>query len=138
VNLSEGSEAVVACARGLAGPGGTLVVLHVAAPDPDFVGYEAGPSSVRQNVAADLRSEHRGLQRLADAARGPDLEPTPLFVQGPTAEMILEHAARLRADFVVVGSRKHGALHDFLVGSTVRELLRNSTVPVVVVPSPSK
>ena len=32
----------------------TLWLLHVAAPDPDFAGYEAGPESVREGVELTL------------------------------------------------------------------------------------
>lgn len=134
VDLSGSSDAVVACARGLATPDGELIILHVAAPEPDFVGYDAGPSSVRDNVARDLRREHQAVRLLADAASGPGLEVTPLTVQGMTADRILEHAERLGAHFIVVASRGHGALHDLLVGSVVRGLLRRAPVPVVVVP----
>ena len=43
-----------------------LWLIHAAAPDPDFVGYEAGPDSARSQVAAHLRDQHRSLQAKAD------------------------------------------------------------------------
>lgn len=42
IDLSLSSHAVIAGARDLATPDGKLFILHVAAPDPDFVGFEAG------------------------------------------------------------------------------------------------
>src|SRR5438045_3200567 len=85
VDLSEASGAVIACACGLATPGGKLVILHVAAGEPDFVGYKAGPEVVRDEVAKDLRVEHLAVQRLADGVRDQGLDVTPLTVQGATA-----------------------------------------------------
>src|SRR5689334_11099371 len=104
VDLSASSQSVVACARGLALPHGKLVILHVAAPEPDFVGYKAGPEVVRTEVAKDLREAHRAVQRLADDVRDEGIDVTPLTVQGAIGERILEHAGRLQADFVVVAS----------------------------------
>ncbi len=71
-----------------------IALLHVAAPDPDFVGYETGPETVREHVAADLREEHRELQILADSLRDRGLRAHAVSVQGSTVETILERAAR--------------------------------------------
>ena len=134
VDLSESSHAVIACARSLAAPDGKLVLLHVAAPDPQFVGYAVGPESVRENVAAELHQEHAAVRRLAEGVREPGLEVTPLTVQGVVSERILEHADRLPADFIVVAAGEHGALHHLFAGSIARQVLHGAKVPVVVVP----
>ncbi len=34
-------------------------VVHVADPDPDFVGYEPGPQYIRDFRAEELREEHK-------------------------------------------------------------------------------
>jgi len=138
VDLSAPDDAVIDCARGLAAPDGTLLILHVAAPDPDFVGYEAGPQSVRDEVAGDLRREHREVQRLADRVHNVGLTVTPLTVQGVATDRILEHSRRLEVDFVVIGSRGHGALHNLVAGSVLHGVLRGATMPVVVVPFHAK
>ena len=39
-----------------------LWLMHIAAPDPDFVGYEVGPQYIRDSRAAEIRKEHRLLQ----------------------------------------------------------------------------
>lgn len=41
-------------------------VLHVAAPNPDFVGYEPGPQYIRDFKADELREEHRSLQNICN------------------------------------------------------------------------
>jgi nucleotide-binding universal stress UspA family protein len=134
VDLSVSSEVVLGCACELARPAGQLVLLHVAAPDPEFVGYDIGPQSVRDEVASGLRTEHRQLQALAASIADRGLAVMPLMVQGVVVERILEHAARLQADFIVVAAKGRSVVAELIAGSTVHALLRAATVPVVVVP----
>ena len=70
VDLSPASEKVVEAARKVAKlTGAAVYILHAAEPEPDFVGYDAGPEVVRTQVAQELRREHREVQ----AVRGIDL-----------------------------------------------------------------
>jgi nucleotide-binding universal stress UspA family protein len=136
LDLSDQSEAVLGCAARLATAlGEELVVLHVAAPDPEFVGYDVGPQSVRDQIAARLRADHRELEERVKLAAGA-LRTRALMVQGSPAERIEEHAQRLGADLMVLGSHGHGRLHQLLVGSVANAVLKRATIPVVIVPSP--
>ena len=110
-------------------------LLHVAEPDPDFVGFEVGPQAVRDSVAEDLRAEHRHVQELADRLKGEGLKAHPLFVQGSTAETILRKANELDADMIVVGSHGRGAMYQLLVGSVSEAVLHSAKIPVLVVPT---
>lgn len=77
VDFSEETERVIEAARELASAfSAKLWLVHAAAPDPDFVGYRAGPQSVRDAVANELREEHRLLQQLADGLRGTGIDTT--------------------------------------------------------------
>ena len=105
-------------------PGGRLVLLHVAAPDPDFVGYDIGPQSVRDQVALELRTEHRSVQALAETLQHSGLSVTALTVQGVVVERILEHATRLQAELIVLASKGRSAVAELFTGSTVHGVLR--------------
>jgi nucleotide-binding universal stress UspA family protein len=110
-------------------------LLHVAAPDPDFVGYEPGPSTVREQVAHEMRDTHRRLQEHASQLRERGIDATALQVQGATVETILHEAERLTADVIVLGSHGHGALHRALLGSVSEGVLHQATCPVLILPS---
>ena len=112
-----------------------IYLIHVAEPDPDFVGYDAGPDVVRDQVAAEVRREHRQLEEMARALSSETISVTPLLVQGPTVETLLEEAAKLKVGLIVVGSHGHGAAYDLVVGGFSNKLIRKSPVPVLVVPS---
>jgi len=136
VDLSPASEKVVAAAGRVATQTGAEVyVLHAAEPEPDFVGYDAGPEVVRGQVAREYREEHRGVQQLADGLRADGIEATALLVRGPTVVTTLAQAEKLGAELIVVGSHGHGAIYDVLVGSYSAGVLRGAKVPVLVVPT---
>jgi nucleotide-binding universal stress UspA family protein len=136
VDFSPVSNAVVVQAVAIARAfEAELYLVHVAAPDPDFVGFEAGPRSVRETRAGELRKEHRDLQQWASDLRDQGLEAEALLVQGPTVETLTERAAHLRADLVVLGSHGHGAVYRALMGSVSEGVLREGICPVLVIPA---
>lgn len=119
----------------LAAPNREIYLLHVAEPDPDFVGYEAGPDVVRAQVADEFHREHEMIQTLAGRLRDRGHQVTALLVQGPTIETILNEAEKVGAEVIVVGSHGRGKLFDLVVGSVPAGVIRKSPVPVLVVPT---
>lgn len=135
VDLSPASEEVVKTAGNVAKlTGAKIYVLHVAEPEPDFVGYDAGPEVVRTQVAGELRREHRSVQALAERLRVEGLDATALLIRGPTVETTLKEADSLEAELIVVGTHGHGAVYDVLIGSYSAGIIRRSELPVLVVP----
>lgn len=114
--------------------GSTVYLVHVAEPNPDFVGYQAGPDVVRDQVAHEFREQHRMLQAHADRMRSGGLEATALLVQGPTAKTLLAEAERLEIDLIVMGTHGRTAVMDILVGSVSHAVLRHTEIPVLLVP----
>jgi len=136
VDFSDVTGAVVETARHLAGALACKVcLLHVIAPDPEFVGYRPGPQSVRDAVAGEIRYEHEQLTELADRLRADGLDAETLCVRGPTVGRILQEAENLRADLIIMGSHGHGALHNLLLGSVGEGVLKGTTRPVLLLPS---
>ena len=117
--------------------GGELHLLHVAEPEPDFVGYGVGPETVRDRVASTIREEHRRVEALAEQVSQGGVAAHAHLLRGPYAETILREADRLGAEVLVLGSRGHGRLHTLFVGSVAAQVLRGAKVPVLVVPQPA-
>ena len=136
VDLSESTEKVVKkiveIAKALPSK---LWLLYIAEPDPDFVGYEVGPQSVRDSLAKKFHDEHRQIQEIADQMRKENLDTTALLVQGPTVETILKEASKLNVDMIVVGSHGKGMMYQLLVGSVSEGLLHKAECPVLVIPT---
>ncbi|MBX3703692.1 MAG: universal stress protein [Steroidobacteraceae bacterium] len=115
-----------------------VYLVHVAPPEPAFVGYGAGPDVVRSQVAAENRDRHLRLGQLAEHLRAGGLDATALLLQGATVETLVAEAGKLSAELIVLGSHGHGAVYDLLVGSVAEGVVRRSKVPVLLVPAGQK
>ncbi len=135
LDLSSATERVLATAIKLSRAMHAQVwLLHVAAPEPDFVGYGAGSPTVRDQVAQEHREEHRQLQAHGQALRDLGVDCTALLIQGPTVDTILREARRLEIELIIMATHGHGAVFDLIVGSVSHDVLRHAQVPVVMVP----
>jgi nucleotide-binding universal stress UspA family protein len=115
-----------------------LTLVHVAAPDPAFIGYDTGPQTVRDGRAKELRAEHGDIQKIAQGLRDRGISAHALLIQGPTVEKILAEAQQIDADTIVVGSHGHGALHRALLGSVSEGVVRRALCPVLVIPAAAR
>jgi nucleotide-binding universal stress UspA family protein len=136
IDLSESTEKVVTKAEEIAKAlSAKLWLLHIAEPEPAFVGYEPGPQSVRDSVSKEFHDEHRQIQKLADRMRKVGLDSNALLIQGPTVETFLKEASKLGVDMIIVGSHGRGAMYQLLVGSVSEGILHGSKCPILVVPT---
>ena len=136
IDLSAASSKVIAAARRVAEMSGAQVyVLHVAEPEADFIGYEAGPEVLRRQEAQDYQREHAEVKQHVASLTAAGIKAQAMLVEGPMAKTVLSEAERLGAEWIVVGSHGHGAVYDMLVGSHSASLMRKSPVPVLVVPT---
>jgi nucleotide-binding universal stress UspA family protein len=135
IDFSDVSGKVVETAAALAGAFGSQVILvHVAEPEPQFVGYDPGPLSVRMAVAGDIHAEQRRLEAVK-VKIGAGADVLALHVQGSIPEEILSLAREHGATLIVMGSHGHGALYHLLVGSVTNAILKAGVCPVLIVPS---
>lgn len=109
-------------------------LIHIAAPEPDFVGYEVGPQYIREFRAEELRKEHKLLQEYTREVEKKGIEADGLLVQGATIEMIMEEAVKLKVDLIIAGHEEHNFLYKAFVGSVSRQIIEKSKIPVLIVP----
>jgi len=138
IDYSAVSEAQLAHTTRLArAEGATVYLLHVEPPEPDFMGYDAGPEHVRAAVARDALEHHAALRAMKATLVAQGVDAHALVIQGPAAEKILDEAARLGADLIVLGSHGHGALHQLALGSVSSAVSHAAPCPVLLVPRPA-
>ena len=133
VDLSPESEKVLAVARRLAlATGAQVFVVHCAEPDPDLVGYD------RDEVAERFHYDHAVVQGCAEQLRAAGVDATALMILGPTVETTLKEARRLKAELIIVGSHCRGAIYEMLIGSDSAGIVRQTEIPVLLVPTRRK
>ncbi len=109
-------------------------LLHVAAPEPDFVGYDVGPQYIRDFRAEDLKNEHKALQKCVVLLEENGIEADALLIPGATTEMVLEECNRLSVDLVIIGHQEHSLLYETFVGSESINIINKSKIPVLIIP----
>jgi nucleotide-binding universal stress UspA family protein len=135
IDLSEATPHVLAAAKAQAREhAARLWIIHVAEPDPGFVGFEAGPPAVRDHVARNLWREHRELNEIAAQLRAEGFDATPRLLRGSTVDTILDQAAEHAANLIVVGTHGRGLAYQLLLGSVSGSVMRRASCPVLLVP----
>lgn len=109
-------------------------LIHVAAPDPDYIGYDAGPQSIRDSRAEELREEHKQIQTYARSLTQKGIETDALLIQGTTVDTLLEKTETLNIDLMVIGRQSHGIFYKAIFGSVADSLVKKTSIPILIVP----
>ncbi|TVQ29393.1 MAG: universal stress protein [Geminicoccaceae bacterium] len=124
VDLSPAQDALLAHLEDLQGWGVQHLVLAHVIP----LGYVAGAGFAQPE-------EFRGWleERAAPLRRAGLLVTTSVSTTGLVADELSSVAALEGASLVVVGSRSHNLLYELFLGGVAQELLRQATLPVLIV-----
>lgn len=117
------SQTALETARSLRADGGHILAVHVYEPlngaASTFVSEDAVANALQ--TAKDTLAE-----RVAEAT---DVEP--VMLKGHSGRAITEHAKKIGADCIIVGSHKPG-LRDYFLGSTAARIVRHASCSVHV------
>ena len=119
--------------------GWPIHLLHAAAPEPVFVGYD-NPGGVLDSFHRDreLADEYEQLTEHVTALAARGVTATPHVELGPTVELIRAKADEWNAAFIVIVGHKHNVAHRLVLGSVASTLLKAATRPVLVLPMPDE
>jgi nucleotide-binding universal stress UspA family protein len=137
IDFSAVTPRVLATATDLAKAlNGKLVLVHVIQPpvsvnSSDPILFE---NTARITAAAE-RAADRHIALIEKGVRDDHPATEARRITGPPVARILDLAAKLSADYIVIGSHGHTSLYDLLVGSTANGVLKGASCPVVVVPA---
>jgi len=118
--------------------GSKIWLLHVAAPNPAFVGYEVGPQYIRDERAKELKAELHMLNELTKDLKARGFVADGLLIQGATAESIIEEAEKLKIDLIIIGHHFHSWFYKVFGQTTDIEVIDKTQIPVMVIPLPSQ
>ena len=140
VDYSEPSRAALELAGLLAqAVGASLLVLHgwESPPFADSVAI-VGPKPNRRHPALDelvVENAQRELERFVASAPPPvGIEVEQKLSSGSPTRVILDELQQGAYDLVVMGTHRKSAVEAMLIGSVADRVIRDSEVPVLVVP----
>lgn len=113
----------------------SLVELHVA-HDQSVLMHEEAREKARQMIEERLNKLCESEQ--CQDSNGRELVTEIAVVEGQPAEKILAKATEINADLIVIGSHRHSAIGESLIGSTTSRVLHRSETPVLVVRIPDR
>ena len=114
--------------------GAKLWLIHIAAPDPDFVGYDIGPQNVRDVRANELKEERRMLESYARELRENEIDVDAKLIEGPTVVTITKMIRKLNIDLLIIGHHKRNYFYKAFVGNTDIALINQLSIPVLTIP----
>jgi len=109
-------------------------LVHIAAPEPDFVGYGVGPQYIRDFRADELKEEHQALHQMAQALSKKGIETEPLLIAGATIEMLETECEKLNIDLICIGHHKHNWIQKLLGNHTDFSIIDQVKIPVLTIP----
>jgi len=113
--------------------GADIILLHVEAPEPDFVGYKGGPPSVRKSVSKEIHQDFHTLESVESRLKKQGLRVKAMMLQGSTVEKIIAEARRAKADLIIIGTHSRSAIYRLFRGCISEAILRRSPCPILLV-----
>lgn len=136
IDLSSASQKILDKAKTLAlALPAKACLLHVIEGDPDFLDDEPDSQVTSDQGQQEFPQEYKDLQKEVDELRQSGIDTKGLLSQGPIVDVILQKAKQLEIDIIIVGTHGHGGVHHMIFGSVSEGVLRNTTCPVLVIPT---
>lgn len=112
-----------------------LYLVHIYAPEPDFVGYAEYAYPGVDEREDELREEKDNIRQLIDELKEKGVTASGYMREGDTVHGLLEFVEKREANMLVIGTHGRGFVERMLLGSVAEGIIRHATLPVVVVPS---
>ena len=136
IDLSNASQKILDKAKALAiALPAKVCLLHVIEGEPDFLDDEPDLLSSSDQSQQEFSQEHKYLQKEVDGFRQSGIETKGLLSQGSVVDVILQKSKQLEIDIIIVGTHGHGGVHHMIFGSVSEGVLRNTSCPVLVIPT---
>ena len=140
-DFSEDAKKALETATDLAGTFGSRIVLlhtyHIDLPftSPGFAGAVILPDSFYVEYRHQSTQQ---VERLAKEAAGTGVDVTGVAIESPAWLGIIDHAEKVGADLIVMGTRGLTGIKHLALGSTAERVVRQAKCPVLTVKADSE
>jgi nucleotide-binding universal stress UspA family protein len=116
--------------------------LHLAMVVPSF-GTLSGkmvapsrllPGTTSKMLDMQVQNAEEYLQAQGESLRGQGVEARPYVLRGDPAEVIVDFARQLAADFIVLATHGKSGLEAFWEGSVAHRICSRSSIPLLLIP----
>ena len=114
---------------------GRVVFLHVVPPPSPIRNILPAIEDVKLRTVSTGNEADKKLTELKHALQRKFHEMEFIHVSGAPVTCIVEQAQKLEAEYLVIGSHGHSAMHDVLMGSVASGVVKKAPCPVLLVPS---
>lgn len=114
--------------------GGEIYLIHVATLDIGVIISETGFTYLPELEETALNEEAEQMKALKAEIESQGITCQTIIKQGIPAEIIVQEAKDLEVDLIVIGSLGHNTLYKMFIGSVASEVIKHSSVPLLVVP----
>jgi nucleotide-binding universal stress UspA family protein len=110
------------------------ILLHVISELPVYYSEYTNVHEFRVDVIGDLKTV---TQKFLDKVKKhlDDESVTTVYRDGEIAETILKTAKELKADVIVMGSHSRKWLDNIIMGSTAKDVLEETSLPLFIIPT---
>lgn len=113
---------------------GEIYLIHVATLDIGVIVSETGFTYLPELEETALNEEAEQMSQLKEDIESQGILCETIVKQGIPADIIVQEAKDLNVDLIVIGSLGHNALYNMFIGSVASDVIKHSSVPLLVVP----
>lgn len=113
---------------------GEIYLIHVATLDIGVIVSETGFTYLPELEETALNEEAEQMSQLKEEIESQGILCETIVKQGIPADIIVQEAKDLNVDLIVIGSLGHNALYNMFIGSVASDVIKHSSVPLLVVP----
>lgn len=113
---------------------GKVHLLHVVQPPVLTTDFALPAEMLQEAYDASEKAAARKMTEFEQRFRTAGVDCATDLKHGGPAILIAQEAARVKADYVIMGSHGHGKLYDLLVGSTSAGVMKRVKSGVILLP----
>lgn len=112
-----------------------VMIIHTEPPHPVLLYYYGvGGPLYTGTPDEEMKKDEAALNIVQHMLSDEGIKTECKLLEGPTLETIVEEAENFKAELIIAGSHKHGALYNLFVGSISEKLVRQTPCPIMVIP----
>ncbi|HLV23334.1 MAG TPA: universal stress protein [Moheibacter sp.] len=113
---------------------GEIYLIHIATLDIGVIVSETGFTYLPELEQTALNEEAEQMSKLKSEIEAKGIMCETIVKQGIPADIIVQEAKDLKVDLIVIGSLGHNALYNMFIGSVASDVIKHSSVPLLVIP----